>query len=370
MIDWQHPGPAAPLARGCQSWTGLPADWDLVGGRRAKPSQGLGAFRTNGVMFLSIVPESLEFSGNTPRSIGNPVSHAMQNNSIPNLDRQTVDSFGDEWTRFDQSEMSDAEAAVIFGEYFSVFPWDALPDQARGFDMGCGSGRWARLVAPRVGHLHCVEPSRALDVARQALQAHDNVSFHQASLDDVPIDPGSQDFGYSLGVLHHVPDTSSAIQSCVALLKPGAPLLLYLYYAFDNRPLPFRIAWRASDWLRRGICRLPHGVKHLATDVLALLVYLPLARGSRVLELMGFSVSNIPLSYYRARSWYTIRTDSSDRFGTPLEKRFRRHEITAMMESAGLGSIVFSERAPYWCAVGHKSAACGPAAPARAPSSE
>lgn len=42
---------------------------------------------------------------------------------------------------------------------------------------------------------------------------------------------------YFLGVLHHVPDTQAAIRSCVGLLKPGAPLLLYFYYAFDNRVL-------------------------------------------------------------------------------------------------------------------------------------
>jgi len=33
----------------------------------------------------------------------------------------------------------------------------------------------------------------------------------------------------ALGVLHSVPDTAAAIRSCAALLKPGAPLLLYLY---------------------------------------------------------------------------------------------------------------------------------------------
>ena len=63
----------------------------------------------------------------------------------------TVKSFGDEWSRFDQSQLSEAEALKIFDEYFAIFPWDALPPNASGFDMGCGSGRWARLMAPRVG---------------------------------------------------------------------------------------------------------------------------------------------------------------------------------------------------------------------------
>ena len=105
--------------------------------------------------------------------------------------------------------------------------------------MGCGSGRWARLVAPRVGLLHCIDPSCALDVARNTLKEHSNIIFHRASVSEQILRVGSQDFGYSLGVLHHIPDTYSAICSCVALLKPGAPFLLYLYYNFDNRPYWF-----------------------------------------------------------------------------------------------------------------------------------
>ena len=51
--------------------------------------------------------------------------------------------------------------------YFSIFPWDKLPKTAVGFDMGCGSGRWAKLLAPRVSHLICIDPSTyALDIAK------------------------------------------------------------------------------------------------------------------------------------------------------------------------------------------------------------
>jgi hypothetical protein len=75
---------------------------------------------------------------------------------MKNIDQQTVESFGDEWSRFDQSVMTNEEALERFGEYFSVFPWDTLPSDAVGFDMGCGSGRWARLVAPKVGRLNCI----------------------------------------------------------------------------------------------------------------------------------------------------------------------------------------------------------------------
>ncbi len=271
-----------------------------------------------------------------------------------NLDVDTVNSFSDEWSRFDQSEMSAVEAARIFDEYFSVFPWDKLPDNATGFDMGCGSGRWAKLVAPRVGHLHCIDPSSALELAKTMLSTAANTSFHRASVDDHPLPPNSQDFGYSLGVLHHVPDTAAAIRECVLMLRPNAPFLVYLYYAFDNRSLMFRLIWSCSDLMRRLVCKLPARPKQLVTDALAVLVYYPLARFSLLAEHLGFRVSAIPLSYYRNHSFYTMRTDALDRFGTPLEQRFSRKEITAMMEEAGLRDICFSDRAPYWCAVGIK----------------
>jgi 2-polyprenyl-3-methyl-5-hydroxy-6-metoxy-1,4-benzoquinol methylase len=84
-------------------------------------------------------------------------------------------------------------------------------------------------VAPRVGRLHCIDPSSALAVAKRILADQPNVQFHQASVAANGLLPSSLDFGYSLSVLHHVPDTAPAIRSCAELLKPGAPLVLYLF---------------------------------------------------------------------------------------------------------------------------------------------
>ena len=273
---------------------------------------------------------------------------------MSNIDPRTVASFGDEWHQFDQSKLPDHEARKIFEEYFSVFPWERLPKEAEGFDMGCGSGRWARWVAPRVGRLHCIDPSDAIEVARRNLTDVVNIVYHRAGLADQCLPSASQDFGYSLGVLHHVPDTAAGIRSLVDSLKPGAPLLLYLYYAFDNRPWWFRTIWRISDLARRLISRLPPRLKSIVTDAIALLVYLPFGVLSRIMERLGFSPSNIPLSYYRNHSFYTMRTDARDRFGTPLELRYTRRQIAELMGRAGLENVRFSESAPYWCAVGFK----------------
>ena len=271
----------------------------------------------------------------------------MQARVTQNIDAPTVSGFGDEWAAFDQSELPDDERKAVFDAYFAVFPFESLPPNAEGFDLGCGSGRWAALMAPKVGLLHCIDPAeRALDVARRNVPG---ARFHLADAGSIPLADGSQDFGYSLGVLHHVPDTQKALEACVRKLKPGAPFLVYLYYAFDNRPAWYRMVWKASDLLRLGIRHLPFPLKKALTSLIAAGVYWPLARSSR------FIGPNFPLYAYRNSSFYTMRTDALDRFGTRLEQRFTRDQIRAMMTAAGLTRIRFGDSIPYWTAVGFKS---------------
>ena len=271
-----------------------------------------------------------------------------------NIDQKVVAGFGDEWSRFDQSELDDVELRQMFDNYFNIFPWDALPEDAVGFDLGCGSGRWARLVAERVRHLHLIDPSEAINVARRNLRACQNCTFHQASVESIPLADESCDFGYSLGVLHHVPDTAGGISACVAKLKTGAPFLLYLYYRFDNKPAWFRMLWSVSNLGRTMISRLPNGLRYVVSQIIAAMVYFPLARLALLLEKLGVNVANLPLSQYRNNSFYTMRTDALDRFGTRLEQRFTKTEIKQMMEEAGLQNIHFSDTS-FWTAVGYKS---------------
>ena len=275
---------------------------------------------------------------------------------MSNLDTNVVEGFGDEWTRFDQRSVTPEELRREFEHYFSIFPWDALPANAIGFDMGCGSGRWAKFVAPRVGKLHCIDASEAaIKVARQTLTALPNCEFHVNSVDAMAIPDSSMDFGYCIGVFHSLPDPAGGIKACVAKLKPNAPFLLYTYYALENRPAWFRAIWQASDLVRRTISRTPHGLRHALTSAIAVGVYWPLARLSLLLEKAGQDVQHMPLSGYRNRSLYLMRNDALDRFGTRVEHRFTADQIREMMTQAGLDRIRFSETG-FWLAVGFRRA--------------
>ena len=47
-----------------------------------------------------------------------------------------------------------------------------------------------------------------------------------------------------------------------------------------------------------------------------------------------------------------MRTDAYDRFCTRLEQRFTKAQIADMLTRVGFRDIRFSDREPYWCAVG------------------
>ncbi len=90
------------------------------------------------------------------------------------------------------------------------------------------------------------------------------------------------------------------------------------------------------------------------SQVLAATVYWPLARAARSVERLGLDASQMPLFYYRDRSFYIMRNDALDRFGTRLEHRFSQMEIRHMMEAAGLERISFRDGPPYWCGLGYR----------------
>ena len=275
---------------------------------------------------------------------------------MKNIDKKTVEDFGEEWNKYNQSSIPDEELKKSWNQYFDMFSFEELSNDSEGFDMGCGSGRWAKFVANKVHLLNCIDPSeKALNVAKRNLSNFSNIRYFNASVNDNILKENSQDFGYCLGVLHHIPDTLEGIKACAKLLKKDAPFLLYLYYNFENRSFFFKLIWRLSDFIRKIISSLSPKTKIFITSIIAYLIYYPLARFASVSEKLGIDVSNFPLSDYRNKSFYFMRTDALDRFGTRLEKRFSKDEIKRMLQEAGFRDIRFSKNMPFWVSISRKS---------------
>ena len=270
-----------------------------------------------------------------------------------NIDTETVRSFGDEWLKF--NEFSDKEIQVAGDQYFDIVNPDVYTDKCV-LDVGCGTGRWSKYLSKKVRAIEAIDPSHAVLSAAALLQDEENVRISQASADNMPFPDNSFDLVFSLGVLHHIPDTKTAMRKCVEKVKPGGYFLVYLYYNFENRGALFRLMFIASNLVRRIVSSLPTFWKKIICDLFAVIFYLPLVALSKLLSALCLEriVKHIPLSYYVDKSMNIIRNDSLDRFGTPLEKRFSRDQIRQMMTACGLHNIVFSEKEPFWHAIGQK----------------
>lgn len=107
-------------------------------------------------------------------------------------------------------------------------------------DAGCGEGRFTYL-ASSCGAKHVI----ALDYSGKALARAlagtgnpENCSFARVNIQKLPLTAGF-DYVFSLGVLHHTPDTRSSFFSLAKLLKPGSYITIYVY---GKRTLPL-IIW-------------------------------------------------------------------------------------------------------------------------------
>lgn len=292
---------------------------------------------------------------NTLTTINSSIIESFITQNDTNLDQNTVNSFGEEWLKF--NAFTPEEISIAGNQYFDIVDESVLNKNTTVLDLGCGSGRWTKFIADKVKIVEAVDPSEAVLSASYLNKNEKNVRVTQASVSNIPFNDNTFDFVICLGVLHHIPDTQQALIDVVKKIKNGGSILLYLYYSLDNRSSFYKAIFKTSTLFRLLISKMPKALKKITCDLIAIFIYMPLVLIIRFFKLLFGAkkwIKKIPLSYYSDKSFNIIRNDALDRFGTPLEQRFSRKEITEMMKKAGLKNIVFSNNEPYWHCIGQK----------------
>ena len=270
-----------------------------------------------------------------------------------NLDQQVIDSFGHEWTAFDyaESETDDALDSQFLAYCTPIDLTQFNSKSSVAADFGAGSGRWASRLLPHFSLVYALEPSDGANkVLKKKFSKDSRMTILQETVGANSIPAESLDLAMSLGVLHHIPDTGLAIKDVASKIKGGGMFLCYLYYKLENKPLYYRGLFWASNSLRWMISRLPYPLRRLIARVIAALIYLPLARTAKLLSSAGENVSNFPLHHYANMPFVMLQNDALDRFGTRLEQRFSKKEITEMLGNADfdLSTLKFSDGEPFW----------------------
>lgn len=93
----------------------------------------------------------------------------------------------------------------------------------RALDVGCGEGRFCRMMAAQVPEVSGLDPTRALlDVARERGAAE----FVEGRAEDMPFDDGAFDLVVSYLTLIDIPDARAGLSEMVRVLCPGGRLLI------------------------------------------------------------------------------------------------------------------------------------------------
>jgi len=271
-----------------------------------------------------------------------------------NIDQKVINGFGDEWATFDYAQTDINEALdtqfLAYSAPIDLIQFDAK--SAVAADFGAGSGRWASRILPYFSLLYVLEPSDgACKVLHKKFAGEPRIRILQETIGVNSIPTSSLDLAMSLGVLHHIPDTSLAIKDVASKIKSGGVFLCYLYYKLDKKPLFYRGLFLASNSLRWVISRMPYVVRRRIAQIIAGVAYLPLARMAKFFGDRGKNVANFPLHHYANMPFVMLQNDALDRFGTRLEQRFSKEEIVEMVHGAGfdLSTLKFSEIEPFWC---------------------
>jgi SAM-dependent methyltransferase len=270
-----------------------------------------------------------------------------------NIDQGVIDSFGHEWATFDYGEAETTEALnAQFDAYCSPINLSQFdPKNSIAGDFGAGSGRWASRLIPFFSLVYALEPSDgASEVLKNKFSDEAKIVVLQETVGANSIPLESLDLAMSLGVLHHVPDTSLAIKDVSLRIKSGGMFLCYLYYNLENKPFFYKLIFKGVNAIRQIVSVLPQRIKRIVCSLIAAIIYWPLARFSKLLNRLGINSLNIPLHHYADMPFVMLANDALDRFGTSLEQRFSKAEITEMVASAGfdISTLQFSEIEPFW----------------------
>lgn len=141
------------------------------------------------------------------------------------------ESFGFQWNRFARLQLDSASGTTRSRDTFVQKTGWSLEDLrgTRVLDAGCGMGRFTEVCADAGAEVHAVDLSRAVEAASRNLEHRPNVHIYQADIMNLPFSDESFDLIYSIGVLHHTPDTKAAFLRLPPLLKPGGAIAIWVY---------------------------------------------------------------------------------------------------------------------------------------------
>jgi SAM-dependent methyltransferase len=123
-------------------------------------------------------------------------------------------------------------------------------------DVGCGEGRFCRMLAQHGVAVTGIDPTRAL--IEQARARHPGGTYIEADAAKLPLDDGAFDLVVSCLSLVDIPDAAAAITEMARVMRPGGRLLIANSNGFNTAGDGEGCGWARDADGRKGHFRIDH----------------------------------------------------------------------------------------------------------------
>jgi len=235
-----------------------------------------------------------------------------------------AENFGFEWNLHSRTQLDNASSQESEESFAEKTGFNA--DELRGkmvLDIGCGMGRYSDVVSRWGATVVGVDLTSAVDAAQGNIGSRGNVNLAQADVFKLPFADKTFDYIFSLGVLHHTPDTKAAFNQLPRLLKPGGKIAIWVYSTNLRR-----WSW-TSDTYRHLTTRLPKRVLYALCHVA-----IPWYHVCKLPVVGRYAGVLLPISADARREWRVL--DTFDWYSPTYQWKHSYEDVRDWFERQGL----------------------------------
>lgn len=250
------------------------------------------------------------------------------------IEKKTSKHYGSSWK---ESDVSNRFSKTNIWHYDELVKISKFPknEKGLGLEAGCGHGKDSiRLsISNKKSHIISIDISEGAYVTKQRLNNLniENVTVVRSDLSKIPIRDNIVDWGYSFGVLHHMPYPEKGFKEISRILKKNSKLVLYLYSDLSEKPF-LKFFLFPINILRKFTRYIPLTFLKLICFFIMPFVYLFLTMPAKFIKLIGFYNFSIKIPHHHNQTMISIYGELYDRFGAQIEFRYSIDDLKKIFE--------------------------------------